>query len=151
MGIKRERPERRRSTAGGTGKMKDAGGVQQKRDDAGDAKQAWRDRRGEAGVAEGWITKGRTGAHGADFPFSGTAHQNSFHPPAQGKDLPVPGQGGSRSWGVGQEPPLPPLFPAPTARGWVLGAALPSPSLPGPGSPGSPQGAWQDCKELWNT
>lgn len=58
MGIKRERLERRRSTAGGMGKMKDAGGVQQKRDDAGDAKQEWRDRRGEAEVAEGMYHKG---------------------------------------------------------------------------------------------
>lgn len=120
--------------------MKDAGGVQQERDDAGDAKQEWRDRRGEAGVAEGWITKGRTGVHGADFPIQWHSSAEQLPPSGTGKRPPSSGQGSSRSWGVGQELPVPPLFPAPTAHGWVLGVALPRPSLPGPGSPGmSPQ------------
>lgn len=134
--------------------MKDAGGGQQKRDDAGDAEEEWRDRRGEAGWQRDASQRGQPELMELIFPFSGTAHQNSFHPLAQGKDLPLPGQGGSRSWGGGQEPPVPPLFPP------ALGVALPSPPLPGPGSPGvspqnpstvgSLQGAWQP-RSSWGT
>lgn len=74
----------------GTGKMKDAGGVQQERDDAGDAKQERRDGRGEAAEAEGCGTKG---AHGDDSAIRWHSSQNGFHPLAQGKSSISPGRG----------------------------------------------------------
>lgn len=151
MGIKRERLERRRSTAGGMGKMKDAGGGQQKRDDAGDAEEEWRDRRGEAGWQRDASQRGQPELMELIFPFSGTAHQNSFHPLAQGKDLPLPGQGGSRSWRGDRSPQCLPssllhsgwLCPALPCLALVHQGCLPkTPAQWGPSRvPGSPGAA----------
>lgn len=134
MGIKRERLERRRSTAGGIEKMKDAGGVQQKMDDAGDAKREWRDRRGEAGVAEGCITKETTGAHGVDFPIQSHSSPEQLPPSGSGKTPPSSRAGRQQVLGSGTGAPTASPLPSSTL------VAVPSPPLPGPGSPGmSPQ------------
>lgn len=93
------------------------------------------------------ITKGTTGVHEADFPIQWHSSPEQLPPSGTGKRPPFRRAGGSRSWGGGQEPPLPPLFPPP------LSVALPSPPLSAllhqgclPGNlstVGSLQGTWQ--------
>lgn len=59
------------------------------------------------------------------FPFSGAAHQNSFHPLAEGKDLPLPGQ---EAAGPGERDRSPHCLPSPLLP--PGGCAQPCPAWP---------------------
>lgn len=145
--MERERLERRRSAAGGTGEMKDAGGVQHKGDDAGDAKQEWRDGRERLERQRDAAQRGQLELTEM-IPRSAAQLAESSRPLAQERAPAARAGAAGAGRGTGAPThcpcPCPCLCPCPgVALPGPAHPSLPSPaqlSLPSPGSPGvSPQ------------